>query len=290
MRYLLCSLVALFVLHSPGVFAQEGAPPFEIPRTEIREVISEYLGRTYEAYIKLPPGYHDTENAGRTYPVVYLTDGHIRFEIASAMTESPMAYGNMEHFIIVGMPPAKDENWTKSRVRDYTPSNVPPEQFENDPNYLNSGGASEYLQFLRDEFIPFIEENFRATPARRVYAGHSYGGLFGAFVLLEAPDTFRSYILGSPSFWYDDELIYKMEEAFAAEHSDLVADIYLSVGEFEEPSAIAYPPEFQGLLERRDYPSLRVKRETVALAYHNTAFPMILLRGLQWLFEPEASE
>jgi predicted alpha/beta superfamily hydrolase len=211
---------------------------------------------------------------------LYLTDGQVRFEIASAVTESPMLNGDIQPFIIVGMAPAKGDDWRTSRVRDYTPVQV--------DGLENSGGGAAYLQFLRDEFIPFVEARYRTDPKRRVYAGSSLGGMFGAYVLLTAPDTFRSYILSAPWFGDKGNAIFKMEEAYAASHKDLAADVFVAVGEWDAPSMVAYPAQLQSALTDRKYPSLRLKRDYVVLATHNTAFPIILERAVEWLFPKEA--
>jgi predicted alpha/beta superfamily hydrolase len=73
----------------------------------------------------------------------------------------------------------------------------------------------------------------RATaPIRRgAYAGHSYGGLFGAYVLTTRPDMFRTYILSSPSLWFDNHRVPRMQaEAKAPAQPTTVV---LSMGSFE---------------------------------------------------------
>jgi predicted alpha/beta superfamily hydrolase len=272
-------LALCFALLPVLAHAKEKIRAFEIPRTAVYEIQSKKLGRTYPAYVKLPGGYDDPKNAGRTYPVLYLTDGQVRFEIASAVTESPMLNGDIQPFIIVAIGQAKGEEWRVSRTRDYTPMNV--------GGPLASGGAPAFLQFLREEFIPFIEARYRVDQARRAYAGSSYGGTFGAYVLFAAPDTFRSYILSAP--WFGDEggMIFKMEKDYAASHKDLPADVFVAVGEWDAPSMVAYPAQLQSALDGRKYPGLRLKRDYVVQATHNTAFPIILERAVEWLFPKE---
>lgn len=68
------------------------------------------------------------------------------------------------------------------------------------------------------------------------YWGSSLGGLFGAWVLLNEPSTFRRYRLSSPSLWWDGGVIFQHEAAYAQSH-DLTARVLVSVGELEQPSA-----------------------------------------------------
>ena len=41
---------------------------------------------------------------------------------------------------------------------------------------------------------------------------------------------FSSYILGSPSLWYDKRYALKLEARYAEQHQDLKANVYLYVG------------------------------------------------------------
>jgi predicted alpha/beta superfamily hydrolase len=67
---------------------------------------------------------------------------------------------------------------------------------------VRSGGAPAFLRVLREEILPFVEETYRTSEDRGI-AGHSFGGLFAAWMLLEAPDLFRRYGLNSPSLWWE---------------------------------------------------------------------------------------
>ena len=105
------------------------------------------------------------------------------------------------------------------------------------PDFGPSGGAATFLGFLREELIPFIDSTYRTVPGDRAIAGHSLGGLFIAYVLTHAPETFQKYSVGSPALWFDDEVWQKWEAEYAAAHRNLPARIYINYAE-DDPHMI----------------------------------------------------
>lgn len=81
------TIVACGSPSSSGVSKMPEAAPVQavaIPRSELRAIVSERLGRTYDLHIKLPPSYAKPESAERRYPVLYLNDATYNFQVASA--------------------------------------------------------------------------------------------------------------------------------------------------------------------------------------------------------------
>ncbi len=71
-----------------------------------------------------------------------------------------------------------------------------------------------------------LRKNFRASSLNRTFAGHSLGGLPGAYALFRHPDMFDNYILGSPPVWYND---IEILQSATIKPSQKVK-VYLSVG------------------------------------------------------------
>ena len=76
----------------------------------------------------------------------------------------------------------------------------------------------------------------RIGPAHRTLVGQSFGGVFGIYVLVIRPELFENYILTSSSFWYDEDVLFKLEETYTKSPSSLQANVYLAVGEYESPT------------------------------------------------------
>ena len=127
----------------------------------------------------------------------------------------------MENLIFVGISWQKGHKNGLSRQRDYTPT--PSSPGFKDP----SGKASDHLQFIQNDVIEYIEGMYSTDSTSRTYIGNSFGGLFGAYILLHSPDTFNHYILGSPSMWWDNEFMLKQNYKFS---SDYEGKVFISVG------------------------------------------------------------
>lgn len=183
-----------------------------------------------------------------------------------------------------------------ARARDHTPTNpLPKDKRDRDPNNYSAdvyGEAEVYRNYIETEVFPFIAKTYRANMERKVLIGHSYGSLFGTYTLLTKPEMFESYILGSPSFWFDKQSILKFEEQYAKSHSDLKARVLMFAGSFEttgegqryykEIDLAGDVIRFEKRLKSRNYPNLFIDSKILRDEDHYTAFPSLLSRGLLW--------
>ncbi|MFW8695384.1 alpha/beta hydrolase, partial [Mesorhizobium japonicum] len=113
----------------------------------------------------------------RRYPVLYVTDADYAFPIIRQVARRVNLDGpRLEEFILVGLSYSRGDSGVVSRNRDYTPTPNGPRSASSN---LHGQGAA-YQTYLKNEVLPFIDNRFRADPARRVLLGHSYGALLGA--------------------------------------------------------------------------------------------------------------
>lgn len=287
-------LAPIALLSGGSVLAQEPTSQtgreYSIPRSTVHDIHSDILGRDYQLYVKLPPEYGEDKNARRKYPVAFLNDGPYAFQLASGVTHAAINRGAMESHILIGISYSPDDKPWESRRRDYTP------KLENNP----TGQAQEYLQFLREEVFPLTERLYRINNMRRAYVGYSLGGIFGIYTLLNAPESFRYYLISSPSLWFGNRWAIGREQKYADNHKDLSAEVFFSVGGHEKPAAkgedynkptpinmVFDLDQFYKNLASRKYQSLRLKKYKVANAHHELALPTALSQGLYWLFPGE---
>ena len=259
-----------------GVEAGEPTP-YAMPRTEVAPITDSETGRQYELYIKLPEGYADNADVG--YPVIYTTDAVWHFEMLSGATEYLMP-----DVILVGVSWQKDldaEQAFASRFRDYTMTAYadPERQAEH-----QAGQAGRHLNFIRNDVIRHVEDNYRADPDQRAYFGYSLGGQFGAYVLLAQPDTFRHYILGSPALGRGGaEFIDALEAETASRRQTHDANVFVSIGELEDRRMEAAEKLVSVLQRRRQSGLTLTGLEIIEDSNHGDAFPETVIRGVKWL-------
>lgn len=268
--------------------------PYTLKDTEVWTIRARKLERSYQLYVSLPESYRDGK---RRYPVLFVTDADYTFPLVRSIARRVGYRGrNLEDFILVGISYALGDTPEFSRRRDYTPTPSNLEKRSDMPGRKPVFGEAEaYRLFLNDDVFPFIAKTYRVDMSRKIYAGHSYGGLFGLHVLLTEPKMFSHYIIGSPSLWFDQRVMFKREQDYASGHTDLPANVFMAIGSFEtvskEPKNIRYSRKldmvgdlqgFEKALASRNYPGLKLRSELVSDEDHLTVFPTIVTRGLQW--------
>ena len=225
--------------------------PATILASEMRMMDSKHTGRKYRITISLPLGYSKSPVEGwpfndtpAKWPVVYVLDANWFFGMVTDIIR-PIAWcGSTTDAIVVGIGYAEDNDPVEAfreaftrRNLDLTPVRSEDEEKSMEEQYKRptpTGDAGNFHKFIMHELIPIVEKEYRADPYKRILVGHSYGGLFAAFALFEAPDLFDTLIVGSPTPSYGNRFTFHREEAFAKEHKKLPAKVYLYMGLLEE--------------------------------------------------------
>ncbi|WP_084621344.1 alpha/beta hydrolase [Luteibacter yeojuensis] len=274
----------------------EAVQRYVLDDTEVRTVHARNLGRDYQVFVSLPPDY--AAHPDRTYPVMFVTDANYAFPLIRSIARRLGDHGDgTEDFILVGLSYAVGDTPVYSRRRDYTPTNHGPSGLTSDMpgRPVLHGEAEGYRAFIKDDVFPLIAANYHADMSRRIYVGHSYGGLLGYEMLLHDPSMFSHYILGSPSLQFDHGVEFaRMHEALAA-RKDLPANVLVVLGAFETPGKdkadrrynretdmIGDNRRFVAELQAKHYPGLHASVITVPGEDHLTVFPVIITRGIQW--------
>jgi len=282
-----------------------------ILHTEIGYLASVAAGAEYKIHVcKL--------GSSREVPtiVLYLPDANTAFGLAVQAVRSLQLGGHIPPVLIVGIGyRIQESNESFSlRSRDLTP-------FAGDPSIdarnWESGRADQFLEFIRTELKPWVASKFDVDPDNDMFFGFSLGGLFGTYVLLTQPDTFKRYGLGSPSLWLKDRAIFKLEAARALSQDDLSATVFFSAGALETPegdqivrstlperkraaaeaahrsqtsiageiNVVKDMQDMVAALRSRSYPSLNIGSEVLDDEFHLTAAPRCFIKSLRFYFE-----
>jgi predicted alpha/beta superfamily hydrolase len=231
------------------------------------QIESQVLAETRTYWIHTPFKYKSGKDA---YPVLILQDPESEFTLATAAVDMLSENGRIPPMIVVGI---KNTN----RTRDMTPSR-PAKAFGE-----SAGGADKFLTFIADELLPTVDRTYRTRPYR-VLVGHSLGGLFAVYALMNRPDAFQGYIAISPSLWWDDQALVKASPPFFAAHKDLRADLYLSMGS-EGLDMLGGAWKLSAVLEESKIPDLRWQFKRSPDEDHGTIPYLSMYEGLQAIFK-----
>jgi predicted alpha/beta superfamily hydrolase len=246
------------------------------------------LGEGLVVEVALPEGYDERDV---DYPLVVCLDPQWTF---GTVCDSALNLGLarlIPRVIVAGI------GWDASSAREvlrlrgeaYTPTDAtfPDRVAPRDAGPAPSGGAPRYQRWLRDEVLPFLDEGYRTRPGARVVVGHSLSALFGLYCLCTAPGTFSHYLLASPSIWWDDRVIFEIEDREARRPGSVAGRVFISVGADEEVGGlspmVSNAREMAERLGGRGHPDLDHTLAVLPGETHFSTIPAAVSRGLRWL-------
>jgi predicted alpha/beta superfamily hydrolase len=235
---------------------------------------SKLTGTTYRLHL---PATAPAAGTGEPRPLVLVMDGDDQFGFALAAYEKMRAAGRVPDLLLAGVGyGAGYRQSANHRMRDYTPTAMAGE--------TGTGGAETFRRALRDEIIPFLSQRFAVSPHNRGITGHSLGSLFGLYAFFHPEPLFPCCLASSPSIFYDDRSVLKLEAGFARGHSALSGRLFLSVGEEDSPSMTGDLTLLEEALAARPYAGLTVINRRFAQRDHYNVLPDAFEAGLVALY------
>ncbi|MEX2962172.1 alpha/beta hydrolase [Microbulbifer sp. TYP-18] len=273
-------LAAIFFFLPLAALKASEPRPLELPKIQVVPIQDSSTGREYELLIKLPEEY--AKSGAKKHPVIYFTDAIWAVEILSATVEY-----TIQDAILVGIGWQKNRvDWQKnlagaekewwSRFRDLRPAS-------DQVSHENKGEAHQFLAFLNNDVIKYVEGSYRANQDNRTYFGYSLGGAFGVYTLLNQPDIFQNYIIGSPSGLAS--YMGSLSEAGSQKPISSLpkqTNVFISYGALEHKLGDNVE-KFVGQLRNRKPANLSLQSVVIESADHNTAFPKTSVRSIDWL-------
>jgi predicted alpha/beta superfamily hydrolase len=253
----------------PGIFRGESATG----DLRIHEFRSRVFRNTRFLRVWLPPGYDDSENQGRRYPILYLNDGQNLFEPSTAFAgvdwqvddtaDRLIRDGVVPPMIIVGIDHAG-----KDRIREFMPHR------SLHPVMLRVQGT-RYPDFLTKEVMPFIARNYRPAtgPENTGLGGSSLGGLIALYTAVVRPGLIGRLLLESPSLWASNRQTVKESRA----EKLWPERVFLAIGTAEagrkdrNQSIVDDVRELAGILRRAGLNERRLRLVIEDGATHNEA-------------------
>lgn len=148
--------------------------------------------RMFQVFV--PPAYKP--GSAEKYDVLYVLDGgNWNISLVTQLQRFIQNEGHMPPSIIVSiMGIDRNVELTPTVLKSW---NAP------------TGGAARFLAYIKNELVPYINQHYPSNGDNTLW-GHSLGGMFATYVMLQEPGLFKSYIAADPSLWWDDCLVPKM--------------------------------------------------------------------------------
>ena len=170
------------------------------------------------------PIYYDSETLS-AYEVIYVFDAQSRefFDFVHAMIGFLPTNG--QKYIVVGITSPYIESLDYSRNNDMLPKPL----HEDPKTFYNgySGNADNFLGYVKNEVIPYIDSNYR-TKHGRLAVGHSLSASFIVYSMFKEPNLFDGYFAISPNFAFDKERLVDEFKQFDYQKLNHKNFLYLS--------------------------------------------------------------
>jgi hypothetical protein len=175
-------------------------------------------GRSYRIQVAVPLAAPPAQG----FPVLYVLDGDGYFGTYAFAARLRAMSREIEPAVVVGIGyPDAEANLAIALARrqyDLTPTDADAETrataAKTGAGGLEYGGADAFLKVIEQEVKPRVAEIVPVDPRRDILYGHSLGGLFALHAMFTHPGDFQTYLVLSPSIWWDHRAVLKDEEAF----------------------------------------------------------------------------
>lgn len=254
------SLLAVFIL---GLLSISYAGDNEISIGKKITIQSKVLDEERTILVSLPDEYDLTET---NYPVMYVLDGKWHFQHVSGIVQYLSSRGIMPPTIVVAVV-------NIDRNRDFTPTNI--------EKLPVSGGADKFMSFLTDELMPYVNKNYTTSPYN-ILVGHSLGGTFATYALLNNPEVFNAYIAISPYLMFDDN--YLLAKAKTDLRSSYNPSQYFYVTLGDEPKYTESVETFVKMVETTSPKGLEISYTHMEKENHTTIPHLSIYYGLEAIY------
>ena len=183
----------------------------------IDSLYSKTLKEYREIYVQLPANYNPKSD--KKYPVVFILDGEIFLPTVNNV-QNFYSGGFTPEMVLIGI------SNSKHRTRDLTTSIIKTKYGM--PFNQENGGAANFSKFIETELIPYIENKYPVTKFRTLI-GHSYGGLFTIYTLINHPQFFSNYIAIDPSLDWDDQKLLKESQKMLSSQNYKNKSLFMSL-------------------------------------------------------------
>lgn len=287
LQKLLFITFSLLIFCNP-LFSQKLAPKERIGNNPDHIINSKIMEKDYLIHMSFPKNYSTKDTI--TYPVLYVLDGKSTYRYFNS---SNIDFEKIEDVILVGI--SHKANGIESRINrfnDYTPyrDTITDRKFEKkfgvEKGTIKTGGAVKFIECIKKEIAPFIDEHYKTNSDRGI-SGHSLGGLFTAYCFLNSNNYFTRFGINSPSFQLNEEIF--LEPAIVKFTTNKTWNIeptkvFISTGENESPMMVSNMIKFSLYLKKSNYENIDMNWRIYRNESHTSVIPFSLNGTLTTLY------
>lgn len=242
-----------------------------IPRAKVETIHSDIVGEDYILHITTPFGFQPSD---KKIPVFFYLDAWSNSGTMNELAAGLLWNKQLDPVIFVGISYNTNPfEFGKLRKRDFMPP-------INEKDIAN--GGDKFLQFIKKELIPYMENNYGTSSKDRGIIGSSLGGLFVTWVLKEEPTLFNRLGIVSPSLWYGKEFLFSDKELLNNIKNAKDLKVFLAAGSLESENMISNTNKLFDLVQaNKNIESQKVIFESES---HGSVGLPAIARGVRYLY------
>ncbi|CAL2102996.1 Alpha/beta hydrolase [Tenacibaculum sp. 190130A14a] len=294
--------VLVFLFLSLGLFAQITHQTPLGAKTISHKIYSKNK-KEYVLNITFPRNY----DAKKNYKSLYYLDAFWLKDLTLGSYTILELCDYVEDVVFVGISlNGSQEDWHKQRDLDFTPSpfrnlgllqKLKNKHTENNIeisvktgkgnqlNKNNTGGANVFVNILENDIIQYIEKKYPNLNKSRGLLGHSFGGLFGFYVLQNRPDLFQDLLLISGSLsWNSSELVNNAKFTKLKTSKNNI-QLYHSYGTNEVKGIRIANDQIKELITSLQLENLKYKFDPIPNTNHHSVLSRAIYDGLLYLYK-----
>lgn len=255
------------------------------------------LGLPFEIFVSLPEGYND--NPARHYPALVVLDGNILFAPAAHLARTLAREGKAEPAIVIGLGVPRhlgEAAFALRRLEEFSPP-VDDYDFKDElahilaPLYAlrgkkvqeNFGAAPKLHHFIGSELLPALQNTLRIDASKLALFGHSAGGTYVAYEMLQADTPFTGFLCSSPGLAISGNWLWQAAVPSLA----VPRDVVFGMGGLEPANAFNIAAGIPGTPDYAEH--WRHSGDTVSCTEfadetHASVMPRMLVAGMRALW------
>ena len=253
-----------------------------MPMQDSLTCFSKNVKDTFTISVQLPLAY--AKNTEKHFLVIVLTDANFYYPMLAAVLHQYEKAGLLPPLILVGVGYKSFELMDSLRMRDFMyPKAMPADEIS------APGGGQRFYKFITAELLPKVDSSYRTEKQNHTLLGHSFGGYFSLYALLEQinekRNDFSGFVSAAPSLWYNNNYLFRLSKKLKTSAVSDSLNVFLSVSAAGNPKWDVQPvKEMDKQLSNAHLTKLKFSTEIYNHLDHMDVGLISFIRGLEKIY------